>query len=57
MPGLIAYPLGVVFFPLIWAASRQGLGPMGYILMSLQMVLRRTGDFASTSVESCLTYR
>jgi hypothetical protein len=42
------YPTAVIFFPLIWAVSQNGLGKMGYLLMTLQMILRRMGDFSST---------
>lgn len=46
--GLVAYSLGVVLFPFIWAVSQNGLGPVGCSLMTAQMILRRTGDFAGT---------
>lgn len=46
--GLSAYPLGVVFFPLVWSMSREGLTVASCLVMALQMILRRMGDFAST---------
>merc|ERR1712166_891694 len=44
---LAAYPVRVLFFPFVWALSRNGLGISACAVMTCQMVIRRVGDFAS----------
>jgi hypothetical protein len=49
--GLMSYPAGVVFFPFAWYLnyiSPVSLPTSVCVLLSLQMVLRRMGDFAAT---------
>ena len=51
--GLLAYPAAVLFFPFAWYfnyTSPTSLPPSVVVLLSVQMVLRRMGDFAATSV-------
>lgn len=55
MAGLLAYPAGVVFFPFTWYfnyISDVPLSAIVVVLLSVQMILRRMGDFAATSVPS-----
>lgn len=53
--GLLAYPTAVLFFPFAWYfnyTSPTSLPPSVILILSVQMVLRRMGDFAATSVLS-----
>ena len=53
MIGLFAYPVGVLFFPFAWYfnyTSTTSLPKSVCVLLALQMVCRRMGDFSATSV-------
>jgi len=53
---LIAYPVAVIFFPLIWAlnypAEQMGLG--AWTALIVQMLLRRFGDLAATILDAMM---
>ncbi|WVF66037.1 hypothetical protein IAT40_000775 [Kwoniella sp. CBS 6097] len=53
---LSAYAIAVLFFPVIWAMSYPYEGdelPMSaWIVISMQMVMRRIGDFAATQLDT-----
>lgn len=53
---LIAYPLGVALFPLLWALhyGHEEIGFKTWAAIFAQMVLRRLGDCAATFVRSLL---
>jgi hypothetical protein len=49
--GLLAYPLAVLFCPVLWALHRADTGSLGvaaWAVLVAQMIIRRTGDFAAT---------
>lgn len=49
--GLLAYPLAVLFCPVLWALHRADTGSLGvaaWAVLVAQMIVRRTGDFAAT---------
>lgn len=50
------YPLAVIFFPLLWALSHAranaALPIPACTVMGLQMLVRRTGDFAGTMLDT-----
>jgi hypothetical protein len=49
--GLSAYPVAVLFFPLMWALHRSDSAAMsvgGWTTLAVQMVIRRIGDFSAT---------
>jgi hypothetical protein len=53
MIGLLCHPIATLFFPFLWAshsasAPHAGLGWRTIGLMTVQMVIRRIGDFALT---------
>ena len=51
MIGLFAYPVGVLFFPFAWYfnyTSTTSLPKSVCVLLALQMVCRRMGDFSAT---------
>jgi hypothetical protein len=53
MIGLFAYPVGVLFFPFAWYfnyTSTTSLPKSVCVLLAMQMVCRRMGDFSATSV-------
>jgi hypothetical protein len=53
MIGLFAYPVGVLFFPFAWYfnhTSTVSLPKSVCVLLAMQMVCRRMGDFSATSV-------
>jgi len=53
MIGLFAYPVGVLFFPFAWYfnyTSTTSLPKSVCVLLALQMVCRRMGDFSATLV-------
>jgi hypothetical protein len=53
MIGLFAYPIGVLFFPFAWYfnyTSTTSLPKSVCVLLAMQMVCRRMGDFSATSV-------
>jgi hypothetical protein len=55
MIGLFAYPVGVLFFPFAWYfnyTSTTSLPKSVCVLLAMQMVCRRMGDFSATSVLS-----
>ncbi|WVR03616.1 hypothetical protein IAU60_000608 [Kwoniella sp. DSM 27419] len=53
---LIAYPLAMLFFPVIWAISYSYEGdnlPLSsWLVIGMQMFLRRVGDFAATQLDT-----
>ncbi|KAI9635727.1 major facilitator superfamily domain-containing protein [Dioszegia hungarica] len=56
---LLCYPLATIFFPLIWAshnsaAPHAGLGWGTIGLMSMQMLIRRVGDFSCTLLDTII---
>lgn len=56
--GLLAYPAGVVFFPFAWYfnyTSSTSLPASVIVILTVQMILRRTGDFAATCVVFAVT--
>jgi hypothetical protein len=53
MIGLFAYPVGALFFPFAWYfnyTSTTSLPKSVCVLLAMQMVCRRMGDFSATSV-------
>ena len=47
------YPIAVLLCPLLWAFNQANGGNMGaavWTVLTIQMILRRTGDLASTCV-------
>ncbi|WWC66835.1 uncharacterized protein I206_100742 [Kwoniella pini CBS 10737] len=55
---LISYPCAIIFFPILWALSYPVSGdnlPISvWIIMSIQMILRRVGDFATTQLDTLI---
>ncbi|WWD22504.1 hypothetical protein CI109_106997 [Kwoniella shandongensis] len=53
---LTAYPVATVFFPIIWAMSYSSQGdnlPKAvWVIMAIQMIIRRVGDFAATQLDT-----
>ncbi|ORY34238.1 major facilitator superfamily domain-containing protein [Naematelia encephala] len=52
---LSAYPVAVVFFPILWGinyAAEGRLPLLGWTILVVQMVFRRFGDFAATMLDS-----
>ncbi|WRT63848.1 uncharacterized protein IL334_000773 [Kwoniella shivajii] len=53
---LLSYPAAVLFFPVLWAMSfpseGDNLPSSVWVVMTIQMVLRRTGDFATTQLDT-----
>ncbi|OCF44118.1 hypothetical protein I317_02072 [Kwoniella heveanensis CBS 569] len=53
---LSAYPVAVLFFPVIWAMSYPYEGDnlpfSAWIVISMQMIMRRAGDFAATQLDT-----
>ncbi|KAK8845553.1 hypothetical protein IAR55_006268 [Kwoniella newhampshirensis] len=53
---LTAYPVATIFFPIIWAMSYSSQGDHlptpAWAVMTVQMVLRRVGDFALTQLDT-----
>ncbi|OCF59654.1 hypothetical protein L486_02326 [Kwoniella mangroviensis CBS 10435] len=53
---LISYPAAIIFFPILWAMSYPHSGddlPISvWIVMSIQMIIRRIGDFATTQLDT-----
>jgi hypothetical protein len=49
--GLLAYPLAVLFCPVLWGLHHADTGSLGvaaWTVLVAQMIVRRTGDFAAT---------
>ncbi|WWC58113.1 uncharacterized protein I303_100648 [Kwoniella dejecticola CBS 10117] len=55
---LISYPCAIVFFPILWALSYPSSGDRlpicVWVIMSVQMILRRVGDFATTQLDALI---
>lgn len=52
---LAAYPVAVLLFPVVWVVTRANdgrLGVAGWSVLALQMLLRRTGDFAAIMLDA-----
>ncbi|WWC85817.1 uncharacterized protein L201_000684 [Kwoniella dendrophila CBS 6074] len=55
---LLAYPASIVFFPILWGMgypySGDSLPITLWMVMSVQMVLRRIGDFTTTQLDTMM---
>ncbi|GFZ52020.1 hypothetical protein JCM24511_09792 [Saitozyma sp. JCM 24511] len=52
---LLAYPFAVLFCPALWALHRADTGSLGvaaWAVLVTQMIVRRTGDFAATMLDT-----
>ncbi|WVQ80872.1 hypothetical protein IAT38_002979 [Cryptococcus sp. DSM 104549] len=53
---LACYPLATIFFPIMWslgyAHTGEGLPGSVWVTLALHMILRRTGDFAATQLDT-----
>ena len=46
--GLLCYPIATALFPVLWLLRSRGLNGFLFMLLAVQIVIRRTGDFSST---------